>query len=164
MANRIPAAARFQQQEAKSSQAIPTKLTLNLTAPHVAIFTKKEVDMVIIPGAGGVFGVLPGHVPTISELKPGVLEVTVSPGEVAKYFVSSGFAFAHAVSPLSRRHTFEANELQLENRNAYCWFLYVLRAAGGAESELITDGVDHLFPADASAYNAIHVCTHPKLP
>ncbi len=97
-ASRVPAAARFQQQDAKSSQAIPTKLTLNLTAPHVAIFTKKEVDMVIIPGAGGVFGVLPGHVPTISELKPGVLEVTVSPGEVSKYFVSSGFAFAHAVS------------------------------------------------------------------
>ena len=56
--------------------------------------------MVIIPGASGVFGVLPGHVPTISELKPGVVEVTKAAGDVAKYFVSSGFAFVHANSTL----------------------------------------------------------------
>ena len=48
---------------------------------------------VIIPGADGMFGVLPGHVPTISELKPGVIEVTTAPGEVQKYFISSGFAW-----------------------------------------------------------------------
>ena len=55
---------------------------------------------VIIPGADGMFGVLPGHVPTISELKPGVVEVTTAPGEVEKYFISSGFCFAHADSTL----------------------------------------------------------------
>jgi len=33
--------------EAPKSQGIPTKLTLNLLAPHQAIFTKKEVDQVI---------------------------------------------------------------------------------------------------------------------
>ena len=54
----------------------------------------------IVPGADGMFGVLPGHVPTISELKPGVVEVTTAPGEVQKYFVSSGFVFAHADSTL----------------------------------------------------------------
>ena len=54
----------------------------------------------IIPGADGMFGVLPGHVPTISELKPGVLEVTTAPGEIQKYFISSGFAFAYADSIL----------------------------------------------------------------
>ena len=47
-----------------------------------------------------MFGVLPGHVPTVSELKPGVVEVTTCPGDVAKYFVSSGFAFVHANSSL----------------------------------------------------------------
>lgn len=58
--------------------------------------------MVIIPGAAGMFGVLPGHVPTISELKPGLLEVTVAANDVQKFFISSGFAFAHPVraSPL----------------------------------------------------------------
>jgi hypothetical protein len=53
---------------------------------------------VIVPGADGMFGVLPGHVPIISELKPGVLEVTKAPGEIEKYFISSGFVFAHADS------------------------------------------------------------------
>lgn len=99
---RAPASVRFMAEDASpaSGGAIPTKLTFNLLSPHAAIYTKKECDMVIIPGAGGVFGVLPGHVPTISELKPGLLEVQISSTESAKYFVSSGFAFAHAVRPL----------------------------------------------------------------
>ena len=59
-----------------------------------------SIVQVIIPGADGMFGVLPGHVPTISELKPGVVEVTTAPGEVEKYFISSGFCFAHADSTL----------------------------------------------------------------
>ncbi|KAJ1494408.1 putative ATP synthase delta chain precursor, mitochondrial [Baffinella frigidus] len=80
--------------------AIPAKLTLNLLAPHAAIFSKKLVDQVIVPGADGMFGILPGHVPTISELRPGTVEVTIATGEVEKYFVSSGFAFAHADSTL----------------------------------------------------------------
>jgi len=90
----------FADEAPKQSQGIPAKLTLNLLAPHKAIFSKAEVDQVIIPGADGMFGVLPGHVPTISELKPGVIEVTTAPGEVQKYFISSGFAFAHADSTL----------------------------------------------------------------
>ena len=50
--------------------------------------------MVIIPGADGLFGVLPGHVPIITELKPGVVTVQVD-NNVDRYFVSSGFAFVH---------------------------------------------------------------------
>jgi F-type H+-transporting ATPase subunit delta len=83
-----------------SKGPLPAKLKFSLIAPHHAICTKKEVDMVTMSGVSGMFGVLPGHVPTISELKPGVLEVTNSPGDVSKYFVSSGFAFVHANSML----------------------------------------------------------------
>ncbi|KAG6747898.1 hypothetical protein POTOM_047789 [Populus tomentosa] len=57
----------------------------------------KRVDMVIIPASTGQMGVLPGHVSTITELKPGVLSVHEG-NEVKKYFVSSGFAFIHANS------------------------------------------------------------------
>lgn len=56
-----------------------------------------QVDMVIIPASTGQMGVLPGHVSTITELKPGVLSVHEG-NEVNKYFVSSGFAFIHANS------------------------------------------------------------------
>lgn len=51
----------------------------------------------IIPALTGQMGVLPGHVPTIAELKPGVLLV-LDGNETTKYFVSSGFAFIHANS------------------------------------------------------------------
>lgn len=53
--------------------------------------------MVIIPSTAGQMGVLPGHVPTIAELKPGILSVHEGT-EVKQYFVSSGFAFVHANS------------------------------------------------------------------
>ncbi|CAA3007554.1 ATP synthase subunit delta, mitochondrial-like [Olea europaea subsp. europaea] len=76
---------------------IPSKLTVNLVLPYDSLLSAKEVDMVIVPATTGQMGVLPGHVATIAELKPGVL--TVHEGnEVKKYFLSSGFAFIHANS------------------------------------------------------------------
>lgn len=56
-----------------------------------------QVDMVIIPATTGQMGVLPGHVPTIAELKPGILSVHEG-NDTKKYFLSSGFAFVHANS------------------------------------------------------------------
>jgi F-type H+-transporting ATPase subunit delta len=56
-----------------------------------------QVDMVIVPATTGQMGVLPGHVATIAELKPGLLSVHEG-SDVTKYFVSSGFAFIHANS------------------------------------------------------------------
>lgn len=53
--------------------------------------------MVIIPATTGQMGVLPGHVATIAELKPGVLSVHEG-NDISKYFVSGGFAFVHANS------------------------------------------------------------------
>ena len=53
--------------------------------------------MIIIPAITGQMGVLPGHVATIAELKPGLMSVHEG-NEVNKYFVSSGFAFIHANS------------------------------------------------------------------
>ena len=58
-----------------------------------------QVDSVIIPATSGQMGVLPGHVPAICELKPGVLSITEGSTET-KYFVSSGFAFIHPNSVL----------------------------------------------------------------
>ncbi|GER50857.1 ATP synthase delta chain [Striga asiatica] len=56
-----------------------------------------KVDMVIIPATTGQMGVLPGHVPTIAELKPGILSVHEG-NDVTKYFVSGGFTIIHANS------------------------------------------------------------------
>lgn len=53
--------------------------------------------MVIVPATTGQMGILPGHVATIAELKPGVVSVHEG-NDVKKYFVSSGFAFVHSNS------------------------------------------------------------------
>jgi len=58
----------------------------------------KQVDMVLVPATTGDFGILPGHVPTVSQLRPGVVSVHTSDKDVSKYFVSGGFAFVHADS------------------------------------------------------------------
>ena len=58
-----------------------------------------QVDLVLLPAVTGDFGVMPGHVPTVAQLRPGVVAVhTELDKEVEKYFVSSGFAFVHADS------------------------------------------------------------------
>ncbi|GAA0153128.1 ATP synthase [Lithospermum erythrorhizon] len=76
---------------------IPTKLTVNFVLPYASQLANKEVDMVIVPATTGQMGILPGHVATIAELKPGLM--TVHEGnDIKKYFVSSGFAFVHANS------------------------------------------------------------------
>ncbi|KAL5134374.1 ATP synthase subunit delta', mitochondrial [Glycine soja] len=93
--------------------ALPSKLTVNFVLPYSSQLAAKEradlvdvgfdsfevneVDMVIVPATTGQMGVLPGHVATIAELKPGVLSVHEG-NDVTKYFVSSGFAFIHANS------------------------------------------------------------------
>ncbi|XP_050385017.1 ATP synthase subunit delta', mitochondrial-like [Argentina anserina] len=77
--------------------SIPTKLTVNFVLSYASELSSKEVDMVIIPATTGQMGVLPGHVATIAELKPGILSVHEG-NDVTKYFVSSGFAFVHANS------------------------------------------------------------------
>ena len=59
---------------------------------------RAQVDMVLVPATTGDFGILPGHVPTVSQLRPGVVSVHLNDKDVKKYFVSSGFAFVHADS------------------------------------------------------------------
>jgi F-type H+-transporting ATPase subunit epsilon len=50
-----------------------------------------EVDMVEIPGAEGDFGVLPGHAPLLSVIRPGVINVHTG-GEIERIYVDAGFA------------------------------------------------------------------------
>src|SRR5687768_11429624 len=47
-------------------------MQLSITTPTGALIDT-EVDEVIAPGVLGEFGVLPGHVPFLSALRPGVL-------------------------------------------------------------------------------------------
>ena len=51
-----------------------------------------EVGMVVIPGAEGDFGVLPGHAPMISNVRSGVISIYKDRSIEARVFVAGGFA------------------------------------------------------------------------
>jgi F-type H+-transporting ATPase subunit epsilon len=48
--------------------------------------------MVEVPGAEGDFGVLPGHAPMISSLRPGVIEITGAEDWDDRIFIAGGIA------------------------------------------------------------------------
>lgn len=56
------------------------------------LLVSAPVEMVVVPGAEGDFGVLPGHAPLISTVRTGVI-ATYEGGRVdRRIFVSGGFA------------------------------------------------------------------------
>ena len=67
------------------------KVTFELVSPE-RLLEATEADMVVVPGSEGDFGVLPGHVPTISTLRPGVIEVYDGSAVRQRIMVTGGFA------------------------------------------------------------------------
>lgn len=63
----------------------------DLVSPE-RLLMSEDVEHVIVPGSDGDFGVLPGHAPFVSTLRPGVLEVHKANGEKSRIFVLGGFA------------------------------------------------------------------------
>jgi F-type H+-transporting ATPase subunit epsilon len=63
----------------------------DLVSPERLLFSE-DVHMVTLPGAEGYFGVLAGHAPLLSALKPGVIEVRNEGNGPLKLFVRGGFA------------------------------------------------------------------------
>ncbi len=56
------------------------------------LLLSEQVEMVVVPGSEGLFGVLPRHAPFLSTLKPGVLEVYEGGKVKERIFVAGGFA------------------------------------------------------------------------
>ena len=67
------------------------KVQFELVTPS-HIMMEGEVDMVVVPGAAGDFGVLPGHAPLLSTLRPGVVDVYENDTVSERVFVAGGFA------------------------------------------------------------------------
>jgi F-type H+-transporting ATPase subunit epsilon len=66
-------------------------LELELVSPESLLMTE-SVEMVVVPGAEGDFGVLPGHAPMISNIRPGTLAVFSGGSVTERYFLAGGFA------------------------------------------------------------------------
>jgi len=67
------------------------KIHFDLVSPERMLLSE-DVEMVTLPGAEGYFGVLAGHAPVISSLRPGVIEVTGGSSPHLRLFVRGGFA------------------------------------------------------------------------
>ncbi|MEJ2434386.1 MAG: F0F1 ATP synthase subunit epsilon [Pseudolabrys sp.] len=67
-----------------------TPFHFELVSPEKLVFSG-GVDQVDVPGAEGDFGVLAGHAPFVTTLRPGILTVH-GPGGAQKIVVLGGFA------------------------------------------------------------------------
>ncbi|MFQ5784669.1 MAG: F0F1 ATP synthase subunit epsilon [Alphaproteobacteria bacterium] len=67
------------------------KVSFELASPE-ALLVSTDVDMVVVPGSEGDFGVLPGHAPFISTVRPGVIDVYQGDRVEQRIFVTDGFA------------------------------------------------------------------------
>jgi len=56
------------------------------------LLVSEPVEMVVVPGAEGDFGVLPGHAPLISTVRPGVIAIYEGGKVKEAIFVAGGFA------------------------------------------------------------------------
>ena len=67
------------------------KIAFELVSPD-RLLISEDVDMIVVPGTEGDFGVLLGHQPMISTVRPGILEVQNSVGGDRRIYVNGGFA------------------------------------------------------------------------
>lgn len=66
-------------------------ISFDLVSPE-RLLLSADAEMVTLPGSEGEFGVLAGHSPVISTLKPGVIDVKGGERDGTRFFVMGGFA------------------------------------------------------------------------
>jgi F-type H+-transporting ATPase subunit epsilon len=67
------------------------KLPFDLVSPE-RLLLSEDAEMVTLPGTEGDLGVLAGHEPLITTLRPGVIEVKGGARGDERFFVMGGFA------------------------------------------------------------------------
>ena len=67
------------------------KVEFELVSPE-KLLNAQPVDMVVVPGAEGDFGVLAGHSPMISTVRPGVIDIYEGERIIDRVFIAGGFA------------------------------------------------------------------------
>ena len=67
------------------------KVEFELVSPE-RLLASQPVDMVVVPGTEGNFGVLPGHSPLISGVRMGTIDIYEGGQITRRIFVAGGFA------------------------------------------------------------------------
>jgi F-type H+-transporting ATPase subunit epsilon len=66
------------------------KIAFDLVSPE-RLLLSDEADMVTVPGTEGYMGVMAGHAPVITTLRPGMIDVSKN-GTDTRFFIRGGFA------------------------------------------------------------------------
>ena len=66
-------------------------MQLDIILPEKTLFSA-EAEMVVVPGTEGDFGVLSGHAPFISTIRPGVLTIDTADGKQQRIAIMGGIA------------------------------------------------------------------------
>lgn len=70
---------------------MPERFQFELVTPE-RLLLAQEADMVVVPGSEGNFGVLAGHAPLISTIRPGIIDIYEGRVITRRIFVVGGIA------------------------------------------------------------------------
>ena len=131
------------------------RVQFELVTPERLILST-EVEMVVVPGTEGNFGVLPGHSPLISTIRPGMIEIyETRPNISERIFVVSGIAEVtperctvlaeEALAPSSLDRAAVEAELQVVEGNLPSLREQIGRATGTDRDRLVAElrGLEH---------------------
>ena len=63
---------------------------LDIVSAEEKLFSKK-VRSITVTGSEGELGILPGHLPLLTALKPGMVQVVLDSGEDELFYIAGGF-------------------------------------------------------------------------
>jgi len=127
---------------------MPDRVQFELVSPERLILST-EVEMVVVPGTEGNFGVLPGHAPLISTIRPGTIDIYEGGAITERIFIVGGIAEVtperctvladEAMAPDSLDRAALEAELQAVEGNLPSLREQVARAAGTERERLLAE-------------------------
>lgn len=124
------------------------RIALELVSPERLVFSD-EVEMVVVPGSEGNFGVLPGHAPLISTIRPGTIDIYEGQSVTRRIFVVGGLAEVtpercsvladEAIAPEDLDRAATESELQLIEGNLASLRERTARASGTERERLLAE-------------------------
>jgi F-type H+-transporting ATPase subunit epsilon len=115
--------------------AVDRKFEFEVVSPE-RLLLSEPVDMAVIPGSEGDFGVLAGHSLLISTLRPGVIEVWQGEQVVNRLFVAGGFAeVTDERCTVLADQAIPVTEINVQAAQADVETLRAEQAAAGSEDE-----------------------------
>ncbi|CCU80314.1 unnamed protein product [Blumeria hordei] len=113
------------------------KIRLSLSLPHKSLYKSQNVRQVNIPAESGEMGILAKHVPSIEQLKPGLVEVIEDNGESKLFFLAGGFAVVQPDSQLciNAVEGFPLSELSMEKARTHLTELQKKASETSADEE-----------------------------